>query len=250
MVKKMIIDVHAHLGEDCVFDESQNEEQLLAAYDACGVDKAIIQPFVCRPYIEDTRAIHDRIYKMTRDNPGRIYGLASINPHFCPEEYEREAVRCIRELGFLGLKITTIGHAVSPSSKDGMHVFEMAQALNVPVMIHTGIGLPFADPANAWRAIEAFPHVRTILAHAGSNLMQEQAIMLAKKYDNVYLEPSWMPGVCITGMVKTVGAGRILFSSDQCGNLPVAIETFKLSIPDKNDLQMVMSGTARQLFGL
>lgn len=246
----MIIDIHAHLGEDCVFDESQNEEQLLAAYNTCKVDKAIIQPFVCRPYIEDTRAIHDRIHRMALNNPGRIYGLASINPHFRPEEYEIEAARCIRDLGFVGFKITTIGHAIHPSSKDGLHVFEVAQALNVPVMIHTGIGMPFADPASAWRAIEAFPHVITILAHAGSNLMQEQAIMLAKKYDNVYLEPSWMPGVCIASMVKEIGADRVLFSSDQCNNLAVAIETFRLSIPDKKDLEMVMSGTARRLFGL
>ena len=107
----MIIDVHAHLGEDCVFDIHQDEAELLTAYDRCGVDKAVIQPFVYRPYLEDMRASHDRIAAFCKANPGRIYGMASINPHFRHEDYEAEAERCIRELGFVGLKITTIGTA-------------------------------------------------------------------------------------------------------------------------------------------
>jgi predicted TIM-barrel fold metal-dependent hydrolase len=244
----MIIDVHAHLGKDFVFDAEQDERTLIDAYDAFGVDKAIIQPYICRPYPEDTRLAHDRIFALCNAYPGRFYGMASINPHFYRNDFDKEAIRCVREYGFLGLKITTIGHAVNPSSSDGMHVFEVAKDLDVPVMIHTGLGAPLAAPVAAWRAIEAFPTVKIVLAHTGGNEMQEQALMLARRYDNVYLEPSWMPGVCIAAMVKSVGADRVLFSSDDAANLGVALATFRLSIRDQDDLDTILGRTAHEVY--
>lgn len=246
----MIIDVHAHLGVDYVFDDEQTEQDLISAYDEYDVDKAIIQPYICRPYIKDTAEVHNRIYAMCKAQPGRFYGMISINPHFRPEEYEAEAKRCVEQLGFVGIKMTTIGHAINPSSRDGMHVFEVAKEYDLPVMIHTGLGAPFAAPITAWRAIETFPTVKTVIAHTGGNEMQEQALILAKKYENVYLEPSWMPGVCIAAMVKAIGADRILFSSDSAANLGVALSTFRLSIKDPEDLETMLHKTAQQVYKL
>lgn len=244
----MIIDVHAHLGTDCVFDAEQDEQKLIGVYDECDVDKAIVQPFVCRPYLEDTRLAHDRIHALCKTQPGRFYGMVSMNPHFYHRDYEEEARRCVCQFGFVGIKITTIGHAVNPSSRDGMHVFEVAKEMDVPVMIHTGIGAPLAAPVAAWRAIEAFPTVKVVLAHTGGNEMQEQALLLAHKYDNVFLEPSWMPGVCIAAMVKSVGASRVLFSSDDAANLAVALSTFRLSIKNPDDLETVLYKTAQTIY--
>lgn len=133
----MIIDSHAHLGYDYVFDEESNEEDLQYYYKKYKIYGAIIQPFISRPYVKDTVDIHDRIYKFCKSSPGRFWGMASINPHFTPEDYEKEAKWCVEELGFVGIKITPIAHAVHPSSKVGIHVFEMARYLNVPVMVHT-----------------------------------------------------------------------------------------------------------------
>lgn len=246
----MIVDVHAHLGKDYVFDDEQTEDELLAVYDENLIDKAIIQPFICRPYLEDTRAAHDRIFRFCQQHPGRFYGMLSINPHFRPEEYEQEASRCVQELGFVGVKMATAAHAVHPSSHDGLHVFEVAKHLGIPVMIHTGIGAPFAAPISAWKAMEAFPSVKVVLAHTGGNEMQEQALMLAMKYENVFLEPSWMPGVCIASMVKKLGAKRVLFSSDTLGNVATALSTFRLCIPSEDDLAQVFEKNARLVYGV
>lgn len=246
----MIIDVHAHLGSDFVFDLQQNETDLLTAYNRCGVDKAIIQPFMYRPYLDDMRNAHDRIAAFCKANKGRIYGMASINPHFRPEDYEVEAARCIHELDFVGLKISTIGTATNPSSKDGLHVFEVARSLHIPVMIHTGNGAPLADPIQLWKAIEAFPDVKTVIAHTGGNSMQTQALLLAEKFENVYLEPSWMPSVCIGAMIRKIGAKRVMFSSDEVGNLDTALETFRLVAGNEENLEWVLCRTAQEVFGL
>ena len=42
----MIIDLHAHLGEDVVFDEEQTEEELITAYQENHVGGAIVQPYL------------------------------------------------------------------------------------------------------------------------------------------------------------------------------------------------------------
>ena len=65
-------------------------------------------------------------------------------------------------------------------------------ALGIPVMVHTGNGIPFADPVACIPAANAFPKVKLILAHAGGEMFFEQALMLARNYENVFLEPSWL----------------------------------------------------------
>jgi len=246
----MIIDVHAHLGHDYVFDEEQNEQELLDVYKENRIDRAIIQPFICRPYIEDTINAHNRIFKLCKNHPGRFWGMISIQPHFRPEDYKKEAKRCARQLGFVGIKIATIAHAVNPSGKDGFHVFEVAKMLNLPVMIHTGIGTPFADPISAWKVIETFSEVKTVIAHAGSGLMVQQAILLAQKFDNVYLETSWLPAPYILNILKTIGASKLMFASDLSLNVPVEIVKYKMLVKKNSDYERIMAGTAMEVFNL
>jgi len=246
----MIIDSHAHLGHDYVFDDEVNEEHLLESYKKYGVDGAIVQPFICRPYIADTVKIHNRIFDLCNKYPGKFWGMASINPHFIPEEYEEEARRCILKLGFVGIKLTPIAHAVHPGTKDGMHVFQVAKKLNVPVMVHTGAGLPFADPVSLLPVAEKFKDVKIILAHAGTDLMAQQALYLAMKFENVYIEPSWLSILNIRKMLKVLGASRIMFSSDHVINVPVELAKYRTLINESKELEQVLSGTAIKVFNL
>jgi predicted TIM-barrel fold metal-dependent hydrolase len=246
----VIIDAHAHLGEDVVFDEAQDEKILIETYKENGIDGAIVQPFVPRPYLDDTRAIHDRIAKLCKDYPGKFWGMVSMNPHHRPDDVETEITRCIKQLGFVGIKITPIGHAVNPSSKDAFTIYEIAKILDVPVMIHTGAGTPFADPMSCEKAIRSFPSVKFILAHAGSNLMQTSAKFLAKLYDNTYLEPSWIPVINIKAMVDEIGASKIMFSSDMAENVPMELLKYRLAIKNKDDLETIFSKTAIDVFNL
>ena len=246
----MIIDIHAHLGFDYVFDYELNENDLLQANEKYGVDVAIVQPFIPRPYIEDHMEIHNRIYELCCKYPNKFYGMASINPHFRPDDYDRELMRCVKELGFVGVKITPIAHAANPASKDCMHVFEIADALGIPVMVHTGNGIPFADPVACIPAANAFPKVKLILAHAGGEMFFEQALMLARNYENVFLEPSWLGVLNTRTAVETLGAGKVMFSSDDPENIPVELVKYRTAIRNEKDLDMVLAGTATKVFNL
>ena len=245
-----IIDAHAHLGHDFVFDADQTEEELLDWHARCQVDGAVIQPFIPRPYLEDTRAIHDRIALFCSQHPGRYFGMASINPHFRPAEYEAEAARCVGELGFVAIKLTPIAHAAHPASADGRHVFEVATALGVAVMVHTGAGIPFADPSALTDVAADFRQVPIILAHSGTDLFFAQALALARRHDHVYLEPSWTNIINIEKALKSIGPGKIMFSSDHANNIPVELAKYRTLLPPGRDLDQVLSGTAIDVFGL
>lgn len=246
----MIIDAHAHLGHDYVFDEDSTEEKLLYFYGKHEIDGAIVQPFINRPYMKDTLEIHDRIHKFCINAPGHYWGMASINPHFSPEDYEKEAVRCVKELGFVGLKMTPIAHAVHPSSRDGIHVFETARELNIPVMVHTGAGAPFSDPVSLLPAVKSFPKVKIILAHGGSDAYFQQALYLAENFKNVYVEPSWLSILNTRKLLHTIGAERVMFSSDHGINVPVELAKYRTLLEDNKQLEQVMSGTAIEVFQL
>jgi uncharacterized protein len=246
----MIIDSHAHLGHDYVFDEDSTEEGLLYYYNKYNIHGAIVQPFINRPYIQDTMEVHNRIHKFCKDNPGRFWGMASINPHFTPEDYEKEAERCVKDLGFVAIKITPIAHAVHPSSKDGLHVFEVARKLNVPVMVHTGAGAPFSDPISLLNAVKSFRDVKTIIAHGGSDLYFQQALYITSEFENVYMEPSWLSILNTRKLIKTVGVSRVMFSSDHGINVPVELAKYRTLLEDEKQLERVLSGTAVEVFNL
>lgn len=245
-----IIDSHAHLGIDYVFDEEITEQNLLDEYKANGVDGAIIQPFICRPYIEDTKRYHDRIAKFCRESGGDFYGMASINPHFKDEEYWDELERCVKELGFVGVKITPIAHAVNPASKDGMKVFEMAGKLRIPVMVHTGSGAPFADPMALLPAVKAFPNIKIVIAHAGTDLLVRQAIYLTSEFENVFIEPSWLGISSTKNVIQQVGVNKVMFSSDHPGNVSMELLKYRKLLNDAKDLECVLAGTVSKVFNL
>jgi uncharacterized protein len=246
----MIIDSHAHLGYDEVADMGVHEDDLLAAYEQYGIDGAIVQPLICRPYLDDTRQIHDRIFRFCQNHPGKYWGMVSMNPHFRPEDYDEEAKRCVSELGFVGIKIATSAHGINPAKKNGMHVFEVAGKLNVPVMVHTGSGTPLSDPMNLLPAARAFPEVKIILAHGGSDLMTQQVIFLASEYENVFVEPSWLNILAVGGMLKILGPGKIMFSSDMPANIPVELAKYRSLTGDQAVLEQMLSGTVINVFGL
>jgi predicted TIM-barrel fold metal-dependent hydrolase len=58
-----------------------------------------------------------------------------------------------------------------------------------------------------------FPQIPLILAHAGIAQF-DQAVRLAKRYEQVYLELSGQPARHIQQALETIGSERLLFGSD------------------------------------
>jgi Predicted metal-dependent hydrolase of the TIM-barrel fold len=243
-----IFDAHAHLGVDVVFEVTATEDDLLKIYSEYGISGALVQPNIPRSYIEETRFIHDRIYKFVTANP-TYYSMISINPHFDYTEIENEVQRCV-ELGFNSLKIHTLGYACRPNSVDGWHMFEVAANYNLPVMIHTG-GSKFSYPMLLEEPIKKYNTTKIIIAHAGGIDGLDDSIELALKYENVYLEPSWVNVEGIKKIISTLGADKCMFSSDVMSNIEPSLRIFNEACGDNDSvLEKVFYLTAKEVFSL
>lgn len=247
MAFAQLVDAHAHLGPCRVFDVEVTEEVLLSTLDKNGVNKAVVQPF---PGCPDPAAVHNEIAELADRYPGRIFGIASVNPHQPRDNYRREIKRCIEELGFVGVKLHTIGHAVNPPARDGMMVAETAAELGVPMMVHTGTGAPFALPSSVAPLARNFPGLNIVLAHAGGGIYTADALAVAQQFSNVYLELSWCQVGDIRRLYQGLGSDRLMFGSDMPFNLPVELAKWHVVGLPEEDLLAVLYSNAVKIFRL
>ncbi len=242
-----IVDAHSHLGLCRVFDMATSEDEILSSMDRNGIDVNLVQPY---PGVDSAPGAHDRIARMAEDNPGRVFGIASINPHQDEQVYFTELSRCVKELGFVGVKLHTLGHAVNPGGMDATTVFESASQLGIPVMVHTGPGVPFASPSAVAPQFQSFPNVPVVLAHAGHGIFSGEAIAMGQAHPQVSLEPSWCTFYHIGAMVEALGADRVMLGADLPPNVGIQVESIRVLGLSKDDEAMVLGGTATEVFKL
>ena len=241
------VDAHTHLGTCRVFDSDQRPEALLASMDKHGVDTSVVQPF---PGAPDPAAVHDAIAQLGRDHPGRFFGMASLNPHQDHGAYRAEVERAVRELGFVSVKLHTLGHALNPKSKDARLVFETAAALGIPIMVHTGHGIPFAEPTMWMSLAREFEDTTVILAHAGAPGFTGPAIAIAEVTPNIVLETSWASPHDIGRAIKSLGSDRVMFGSDLGFNPGLELAKYHALGLSESDLDACLGGTAIRVYGL
>jgi len=247
MAKTKVIDTHAHLGECCVFGLFATKEEMMRRMDENGIDATIVQPY---PGAKDFLKRHDEIAELCEQNPGRFFGLASLSPHIGRDRYQREVERCVKELKFVGVKLHTIGHGVSPLSEDGNLVFETAHELGIPAMVHTGAGIPFSLPALCMPAAQRYPGLNIVLAHAGGGIVSAEAQVAASICNNLYLETSWCLGEDIRWMISTIGPDRVMMGADLPSNVPVELAKYRALELEPGVYDQVMGKTAIEVFNL
>jgi hypothetical protein len=210
------------------------------------VSAVIVAPFPAPP---NPAAVHDRIADLGVRHPGRVFGLASVNPHINRDKYRAEVERCVRQLGFVGVVLETLGHAVNPGGNDAQTVFEVARELRIPVVVHTG-GSPFGLPTAVLPRARAYSDVKIVLANAGAVNYTNEAQIVTREAPNVYLSTAWCRGEDIKTIVTDLGANRIMFGSDLPSNQEIELSKYRsLSLFQFQQLQ-AFSQTASDVFGL
>ena len=243
----MIIDGHAHLGSCRAFDTTVTAEELLRTMDQNGVDSSIVLPLPVPP---DYRTAHDDIAALAGRHPGRIYGVASLNPHVDDDEYFAEVRRCVRDLGFVGLKLHPLGHACAPTARDATKVFETARALRIPLIVHTGIGAPWALPSLVIPRAQKYPDVKIVLAHAGGYVYTAEAYVAATICPNIYLETSWCGPHRIREMAEALGPERVMFGADLPANVPTELTKYRTGGLSPEAQEICLGRSARAVFGI
>jgi hypothetical protein len=242
-----IIDTHAHLGTSKFSGVSTTETDLLEAMDRHGVAASLVMP---QPTLENVGDIHRRIAELCKTYPGRFYGIANPDPWMDEEPYVRELETCVIEHGFKAVKLHPLGHDISPLSDRCEKIYESARRLNIPVIVHTGLGTPFSLPSLVMEPARRFPDVTFVLAHAGFAVYADEAVVAGKICENIILEPSWCPTYMVRKMIDAIGHERIVMGSDHVSNLPVEIVKYRSIGLTETQLEVIFHHNPKRIFNL
>jgi predicted TIM-barrel fold metal-dependent hydrolase len=143
---------------------------------------------------------------MVQAHGDRLGGMLWVNPH--DPAWTKDVARAV-EHGFYGLKIHPVldHYAVTRAALDG--VFAIAQQHGWPILTHTDRDGTPMEAACYEPLIRAYPDVTLILAH-----LRWGAIPLAKRYENVYLDTTYVDAQTVEIGVDALGPSKILFGSD------------------------------------
>ena len=208
----MIIDSHAHIG--LVDGNLVTPKALIKGMDESGVDKSVVFQLTRNPKRDNTE-----VASFVKQNSKRLIGYAHINPH--PDQGPiKEIERAIKKLFLKGIKVHPALDGFSIHDEIMHPIMEKAQALQIPVLSHSGwsyigCGSAYAQPLQCLYIAEQFPKATFIIAHmGGANNIWTDAIKAAKKSENIFLDTTGQAPMAIEKAIKEIGAERILFGTD------------------------------------
>ncbi|MDL2236437.1 amidohydrolase family protein [Christensenellaceae bacterium OttesenSCG-928-K19] len=173
---------------------------------------------------------HEYVMKHTRQYPGKLMALCTIDPHN-PRESLDYLADYIENKGFCGLKLHQNIQEFYPNDSALFPIYAKMQEYGLPILFHTGgIGIaPFIDKYSNVEALEEvacnFPSLPIIMGHAGRGQYVDTASIL-RKHKNVYADISANFGklagsehLILSELVKTVklwtgSVDKLLFGSD------------------------------------
>lgn len=166
-------------------------ETFLLELDISGLQQAVLLP------IETTRTRGQPLYtnaqiaELVAMAPQRFIGFASVDP-LSPEGPE-QLEWAIGDLGLRGLKLSPPAQEFYPDDPAVYPLYERAQALDIPIVLHTGLSwepqarLEYGHPRRLEPVLADFPQLRLVAAHFAWPWSLEVAA-LALKYPNLYID--------------------------------------------------------------
>ncbi len=185
--------------------------------------------------------------------------LASIDPK--TEDKPAKKLRTlVEDKGFKGLKFYPSYQQYYPNEKLVHLLYEEAQALNIPVLVHTGSSifkgsrLKFANPLLLDDVAVDFPDLKIIMAHSGRGLWYKEAFFLSRIHKNVYMEISGLPPKKLLSYFPNLeeNADKIIFGSDWPGIASIKdnIEAVN-ALPLQNSIkEKILGNNASILLGI
>ena len=231
----LIIDCHVHMSNqlDPVWRKSQvpfTAERVLKSMDGpyllggrlVKIDVGVTQPAIGSTiYQAGGRSVHAKLHEYIVESvkrfPTRLLGCMTLNPRIGVDEGVEELRRLVQEEGFRAVKLHSNMHLYRPDlSPDFMNpVVEASLDLKIPVFVHTG-DPPYSIPSQFLSTAEAYPDAKFVFFHFGIQYsgFPYEAMHIARKTPNVYLEISWAPLPRIREAIRMIGADRLIYGTD------------------------------------
>lgn len=194
-------------------------ELTLGALDGAGVSKALASAW-WGP--EGALLSNDEVAQTVRAHPDRFAGVGSVDL-FRPMDAVRELRRCVKELGFAGVRQLPWLWGLPPNDRRYYPIYAECIELGVPFCLQVGHAGPLrpSDPGRPIPYLDEvaceFPELRIVGGHIGYPWTDEM-ISMATKYENVYIDTSaYTPERYPDSLVKFMkgpGQRKVLFGSN------------------------------------
>ena len=240
----MIIDVHNHIG---ISPHSKHPaEELIREMDAAGVDISVACTIWLRGKVDN-----DYVYNEAKKYPRRIVPFAFVNPCHLSDAVT-ELKRCVEKLGMRGLKLHPFlnGYALDDHVIVDQ-IFEACSRLKIPILAHGAGDNPHTMPHQFEEVAKTFPEVTLIMAHMGTPWAVNDAVMIAKRNDNILIDTS---GVGINDLrmaVGKAGAEKFLMASDTpYGDFQISLKIIEKAVPDVEERKLITGGNCQRILGI
>jgi hypothetical protein len=199
-------DAHTHIGHRDPDGYEADPEELVAALDGAGQQRALV---FAMQEPDGYRDPNDWVLRSCAESGGRLVPLARIDPKQ-PDAMD-EAHRTLAA-GARGFKLHPRSDAFGLPHPVVEEVVALAGEHRLPVLFHAGRGIPDLGDSVIHMATD-HPGARLILAHAGISdlgLLGPRVAGLA----NVLFDTSWWQVADLLTLFATVAPGQILYASD------------------------------------
>lgn len=202
---------------------------------------------------------NDEVASFVSQHPDRLAGIASVDLSR-PMDAVRELRRCVRELGFRGLRILPWLWGLPPDDRRYYPLYAECVELDVPFCLQVGHTGPLmsSEPGRPIPYLEnvalEFPDLRIVAGHIGAPWTQE-IISLATKFPNLFIDTSAYKATRFPAdfveFMRGRGAKKVMFGS----NYPMLTASACLEGLDALGLsdetkQLFLSENARRVFDL
>jgi len=194
-------------------------EWTIAAMDEAGVGLGLI----CAWWGPQGELLgNDEVAAVVKQYPDRFVGIASANL-YRPMEAIRELRRCVKKLGFKGLRLVQWYWNLPPTDRRYYPLYAECIELDIPVCLqvgHTGPLCP-SEPGRPIPYIDEvaleFPELRIVGGHIGYPWTQEM-IAVCTKHVNVYIDTSAYTARRypreLVDYMKTNGKQKVMFGTN------------------------------------
>jgi uncharacterized protein len=245
----VIVDCHTHFVSELYGHLGGDVRPLVESMDVHGIDHAVV--FTLDGFFEDSQLHNDKLAEFVAAHPGRLTGFANVHPRRA--DAAGEVRRAVTELGMKGVKFHPWLQGFSPVESFMNPIAEACAELNVPMIFHDGTP-PYTTPLQIALLAERYPELTVILGHSGLLDLWPEALVAARRNENVWLCLCGPPTAALQKLVDAVPHERIVFGSDigfgRDYQARHRIEQVRVLDLAKDSLDAILGGNAARLLSL
>lgn len=173
--------------------------------DQGGVERSVLINYVSPEIIGYSEKVNDFVLDYVKTDPKRLVAVGGVHPRTGPAA--GPVLRSLHDRGLRGVKLHPPHQLFFPNdhrpetgaSARLAEIYATCQELKLPIVFHTGTSIfpgarnRYSEPMLVEDVALDYPDLTIVLAHGGRPFWTEQAMFLARRFPNVWLEVSGVP---------------------------------------------------------